>query len=63
LQLIECGTNRSGSSYFFATLFDFMSHGRVITIDIEKMNDLSHPCVTYLFGNSVALKILEQVAP
>src|SRR4030095_3627904 len=34
--LIECGTNRGGSSYFFATLFDLLGHGRVITIDIEK---------------------------
>lgn len=39
-----------------------MGHGRVITIDIEKMHDLSHPRVTYLLGSSVAPKILEQVA-
>lgn len=39
--LIECGTHRGGSSYFFATLFDLIGHGRVITIDIAKMHDLS----------------------
>jgi cephalosporin hydroxylase len=33
--LIECGMNRGGSSYFFATLFDLMGYGRVITIDIK----------------------------
>jgi cephalosporin hydroxylase len=59
--LIECGTNRGGSSYFFATLFDLIGHGRVITIDIEKMHDLSHPRVTYLLGSSVESEILDQV--
>ena len=60
--LIECGTNRGGSSYFFATLFDLIGHGRVITIDIEKMHDLSHPRVTYLLGSSVESEVLEHVA-
>jgi cephalosporin hydroxylase len=60
--LIECGTNRGGSSYFFATIFDLIGHGRIITIDIEKMHDLSHPRVTYLLGNSVEREVLDQVA-
>jgi cephalosporin hydroxylase len=60
--LIESGTNRGGSSYFFASLFDLMGYGRVITIDVEKLHDLSHPRVTYLLGSSVAPEILEQVA-
>ena len=60
--LLECGTNRGGSSYFFASLFDLMNHGRVLTIDVEKLHDLSHPRVTYLLGSSVASEILEQVA-
>lgn len=60
--LIECGTNRGGSSYYFATLFDLMGHGRVITIDIEKTHDLSHPRVTYLIGSSIEPEVLDQVA-
>jgi cephalosporin hydroxylase len=59
--LIECGTNRGGSSYFFATLFDLIGHGRVITIDIEKLHELSHPRVTYLLGSSVVAEVLEEV--
>ena len=59
--LIECGTNRGGSSYFFATLFDLLGHGRVITIDIEKLHELSHPRITYLIGSSVAAEVLDQV--
>jgi cephalosporin hydroxylase len=60
--LIECGTNRGGSSYFFATLFDLIGHGRVISIDIARMHELSHPRVTYLLGSSVAPEVLDQVA-
>jgi cephalosporin hydroxylase len=59
--LIECGTNRGGSSYFFAHLFDLMDHGHVVTIDIEKMHDLSHPRITYLVGDSVAPLVVAQV--
>src|SRR3990167_8413840 len=33
--LIECGTNRGGSSLFFANLFDLMGDGEVVTVDIE----------------------------
>ena len=60
--LLECGTNRGGSSYFFASLFDLMNHGQVVTIDVEKLHDLSHPRVTYLLGSSLAPEIMEQVA-
>jgi cephalosporin hydroxylase len=60
--LIETGTNRGGSSWFYAQLFDLMGHGgRVITSDIEKMHDLSHPRVEYLIGSSVAPHVVERV--
>jgi hypothetical protein len=32
--LIEAGTADGGSAYYFATMFDLLGHGRVITIDI-----------------------------
>ena len=59
--LIECGTYKGGSSYFFAQLFDLMDHGRVITVDIEKLHDLSHPRVTYLIGDCASPAIVQQV--
>lgn len=59
--LIECGTNRGGSSLFFGQLFDLMDHGRVITIDIEKQHDLSHPRVEYVIGSSTAPDVVERV--
>lgn len=59
--LIECGTYKGGSSYFFAQLFDLMDHGRVITVDIEKLHDLSHPRVTYLIGDCASREIVQRI--
>jgi|ERR1035441_6716224 cephalosporin hydroxylase len=59
--LIECGTNRGGSSLFFAHLFDLMGRGQVITIDVEKLHNLSHPRVSCLIGSSTSEEILRVV--
>lgn len=59
--IIECGTFKGGSSYFFAQILDDLGKGRVITIDIERMHDLSHPRVTYLIGDSASPEIVGQV--
>jgi cephalosporin hydroxylase len=59
--LIECGTYKGGSSYFFAQLFDLMDHGRVITVDIKKLHDLSHPRVSYLIGDCASPAIVQQI--
>jgi cephalosporin hydroxylase len=59
--LIECGTNRGGSSLFFAHLMDLLGTGSIITIDIEKLHSLSHPRITYLIGSSTASDIVQQV--
>jgi cephalosporin hydroxylase len=60
--LIECGTNRGGSSMFYAHLFDLMGGGgKIVTIDIEKLHELSHPRITYLIGSSTSEEILSVV--
>src|SRR5262249_3766573 len=59
--LIEAGTNRGGSALFFAHLFDLLGQGRVVTIDIEKLHDLSHPRIEFLIGSSIAPEIVEAV--
>lgn len=59
--LIECGTNRGGSAFFYAQLFDLMGKGRIVTMDIEKMHDYSHPRIEYLLGSSVSDEILDHV--
>jgi cephalosporin hydroxylase len=59
--LIESGTNRGGSSLFFAHLMDLMDHGSIVTIDIQKLHELSHPRITYLLGSSTGSEIVENV--
>jgi cephalosporin hydroxylase len=59
--LIECGTYRGGSSLFYAHLFDLMGQGEVVTIDVERRHELSHPRVTYLLGNSTSEQVLSIV--
>ena len=59
--VIECGTYKGGSALFMAHLFDLMNHGRVITVDIEKFHDLSHPRITFLIGDCASPKVVQQV--
>jgi cephalosporin hydroxylase len=59
--IIESGTNRGGSSLFYANLLDLLGSGKIVTIDVEKLHSLSHPRVTYLLGSSTSPEIVEQV--
>jgi cephalosporin hydroxylase len=59
--LIECGTNRGGSAFFYASLFDLMGRGRIVTIDVEKMHEIQHPRVTWLIGSSTSEEMVERV--
>jgi cephalosporin hydroxylase len=59
--LIETGTNRGGSALFFAHLFDLLGHGQIISIDVEKQSDITHPRIIFLIGNSVAPDIVAAV--
>ena len=38
-----------------------MGHGRVVTIDIEKMHEISHPRITFLVGDSASADIVAKV--
>ena len=59
--LIETGTNRGGSARFYGHLFDLMGQGEIITIDVEKLHDISHSRVTFLIGSSTSQEILDVV--
>lgn len=59
--LIECGTYKGGSSWYFGDLFELMGKGRVITVDIEKQHKLAHPRVTYLIGDCASPEIVQQI--
>jgi cephalosporin hydroxylase len=59
--LIESGTNRGGSALFYAALFDLMDHGEVLTLDIQKLHNLTHKRVQFLVGSSVDEAMMAQV--
>ena len=60
--LIEIGTNYGGSSVYFATLFEFMDNGHVITIDtVEKEDRPRHARLTQFIGDSVSPDIIERL--
>ena len=61
--LIEAGSYKGGSALFFASLFDLIGEGRVVTIDVNDVasHTLSHPRVTALVGSSVSDEIVSQV--
>lgn len=60
--IIECGTKFGGSALFFASMFDLLGKGKVITIDVQKKEGLpQHPRINYIQGSSVESLTLEKV--
>jgi cephalosporin hydroxylase len=60
--IVETGTYKGGSAYYYATLFDAIGHGRILTVDIEPQPDLpQHPRITYLVGSSTAPETVERI--
>lgn len=61
--LIETGTSGSGSAFYFASLFDLLGTGHVLTIDKDRYPHLEvvHPRITYLIGDSISPAIIAAV--
>ncbi len=60
--LVEAGTGRGGSAYYFASIFDMTKRGRVLTIDTTAYPDRpQHPRITYLLGSSTSDTIFQEV--
>ena len=60
--MIEAGTYMGGSAYFFASIFDLLKHGRVITVDIEDLpGKPQHDRITYLLGSSTSDEIVGKI--
>ena len=61
--LLETGTSGGGSAFFFATLFDILGRGAVITVDKDEYPHLwrEHPRITYLVGDSVSDVIAQRM--
>jgi cephalosporin hydroxylase len=60
--LIETGTFKGGSALYFASIFDLIGNGKVITVDIKPQPGRPvHPRVEYLIGSSVSPEIISQI--
>jgi cephalosporin hydroxylase len=59
--LVECGTNQGGSSLFFAQLMDLLGRGQVVTVDVSKLHELTHPRITYLIGDSTSEPVASEI--
>jgi cephalosporin hydroxylase len=72
--LIETGTNLGGSAFYYASLFDLLGKGRVVTIDVDPLETTlakvhhvkprarpPHDRITYLSGSSTSDEIFAQV--
>lgn len=60
--IVETGTAEGGSALFFASLFDLIGKGRIITIDVQDVKECpKHNRITYMLGSSTSKEIMEQV--
>lgn len=61
--LVESGSGKGGSALFFASIFDLIGEGRVVTIDVQDMasRTLTHPRITTIVGSSVSDDVVRQV--
>lgn len=58
--LIEAGTFDGGSAMFYASLFDLMGQGEVVSVDIAPQPNLpSHPRVEFITASSIAPSTIE----
>lgn len=58
--VIECGTYRGGGSVFYADLLSLVGHGRVLSIDVEKLHEEEHPLVEFVVGSSISAEVVER---
>lgn len=58
---LSVNVHRGGSAMFYANLFDLMGDGHVVTVDVTKMHELSHPRIEFLNGGSVDEPIMRRM--
>jgi cephalosporin hydroxylase len=59
--VVECGTNRGGSALYMASIFDLLGRGRVITIDIQPISEVTHPRIEHVVGPSTDPELFDRV--
>lgn len=61
--IIEIGSDRGGSTLYFAQLLDLMQHGIVVSVDIDRsLFEVQHDRIVLVTGDSSAQETVEQVA-
>ncbi|MEY2452111.1 MAG: hypothetical protein QOD92_1685 [Acidimicrobiaceae bacterium] len=59
--IVECGTNRGGSAFYMASLFELRGKGKVITVDIESLSEVEHPRIEFVIGSSIDAEVVARV--
>ncbi len=60
--IIETGTYQGGSALYFAHLFDIIGKGKIITVDIDKYENLPvHPRIEYITGSCLDSNVIELI--
>lgn len=60
--IIETGTFDGGSAMFYASLFDLIGEGEIVSIDIDPQPNLPiHPRITFITASSIEPSVVEQV--
>ena len=61
--IIETGTWRGGSAFYFASLLDLIGSGQIVSVDrMAWAARPNHPRIEYMKGSSVAPETIEQLA-
>lgn len=60
--IVETGTYRGGSAWYYATLCDLLEHGEVISVDVAAEQTIPHPRITYLSGSSVDPQVFADIS-
>jgi cephalosporin hydroxylase len=60
--MVEAGTYKGGSAFYYASLMDLMRHGRVLTVDIEDFpGKPQHERIHFFLGSSTAPETLGRI--
>lgn len=60
--LVETGTYKGGSSFYYASVMDLLQRGRVLTVDIEDYpGKPRHPRVQFFLGSSTSPGTLDRL--
>lgn len=60
--IIECGTGRGGSAFYFASICDLLNKGIVVTTDTYDFKDKPpHDRIHYIIGDSTSEIVVEKI--